>query len=268
MRVILTVVLLYVSLPAFAQMQGWWNAVNANQTAPASGGAAWTPASLTGLYAWWKADAGVYSDLGTTPAANGNTVAQWNNQATAGGATLNLRSPAGQPTYYTGVINGNPALWFNGTSAYMTNHTFSAALPSTYFIIAAMTNVTSGQHAYAGNVGGNNWTFRQYGPNGDIDLYSGTDLDIGNQGDANTNYWTVVWNGASTLVRKRGVQVGSGNSGNTINPVNGDFIMGAEPGFDQNFSGYIMEMFIVTNIAVTGSDLTSAENYMKTRAGL
>jgi len=53
------------------------------------GGASWaggafTPASLPGLIDWWKADAQVFSDAGTTPCTNGTTVQQWNDQSGSG----------------------------------------------------------------------------------------------------------------------------------------------------------------------------------------
>ncbi len=61
-----------------------------------------------------KADAGVYSDNGTTPAVTDATaVQQWNDQSTitnhAGQTTA-----ANKPAFYNSVINGYPALRFSG----------------------------------------------------------------------------------------------------------------------------------------------------------
>jgi hypothetical protein len=78
--------------------------------------AAWTPASLgAALIAWYKADAGVYTDNGTTLATNGQSVQQWNDQS---GNGFHLHQTAGinKPTYLTGVLNSLPVIDSNAGS--------------------------------------------------------------------------------------------------------------------------------------------------------
>ncbi|MEJ0029116.1 MAG: hypothetical protein WDO15_01525 [Bacteroidota bacterium] len=65
----------------------------------------------TGLTWWLKADANTYKDLGTTPAADGDLVEQWNDQAPPHINTTSVTS-TNRPTYKTNIINGNPVLRF------------------------------------------------------------------------------------------------------------------------------------------------------------
>ncbi|HNF01768.1 MAG TPA: LamG domain-containing protein, partial [Ferruginibacter sp.] len=61
---------------------------------------------------WLKADAGAYSDAGITPAVNGQTVQQWNDQS--GNANHAAQATAGlRPVFVTNVLNGQPALRFS-----------------------------------------------------------------------------------------------------------------------------------------------------------
>lgn len=75
------------------------------------GGGGFTPASLTGLIGWYKSDAGVYVDAGSTLAANGQTVQQWNDQSGTGNH-LTQAASGNRPVYTTGLLNGLPGLVF------------------------------------------------------------------------------------------------------------------------------------------------------------
>lgn len=70
----------------------------------------------TGLSLWLKANNGVYSDLGTTPANDGDLVSQWNDQTGIGSITTEAQiSPTTNITYVAGVANYNPVVRFDGT---------------------------------------------------------------------------------------------------------------------------------------------------------
>ena len=68
-----------------------------------------TPADLPSLLAWYKADTGVYSDAGTTVAAEGAAVNQWNDQS---GHAYHLRqaTDANGPIYSATGFNGTHGL--------------------------------------------------------------------------------------------------------------------------------------------------------------
>lgn len=65
----------------------------------------------TNLRWWMQANAGVYSDNGTTLAVDGNGVQQWNDQSAI--ANHARQATAGnKPIYKTSILNGNPVLRF------------------------------------------------------------------------------------------------------------------------------------------------------------
>lgn len=76
-----------------------------------AGGGAFTPAQLTGLVAWYKADVGVFSDAGVTPAVNSGNVQQWNDQS-GHGYNLIQATTANKPTFLTAGLNSKPAVSF------------------------------------------------------------------------------------------------------------------------------------------------------------
>lgn len=82
-----------------------------------AGGGSWTPASLgTALVAWYKADANVYNDAGTTLATNGQTVQQWNDQS-GNGFNLSQATAGNRPTYQSAGYNSLPAVNFTSASS-------------------------------------------------------------------------------------------------------------------------------------------------------
>jgi hypothetical protein len=85
-----------------------------------------TPASLPGLIGWYKADAGVFSDAGITPATNGGTIQQWNDQSGHGNNLLQATS-ASRPTYTTGALNSLPVIDNPSAMFMQTNSSFALA---------------------------------------------------------------------------------------------------------------------------------------------
>lgn len=69
------------------------------------------PGGVAGAVVWLRADKNVYTDAGSTLAANGQTVQQWNNQ---GQSAYNVvQSTSGnRPQYVTSAMNFNPVLRF------------------------------------------------------------------------------------------------------------------------------------------------------------
>lgn len=89
------------------------------------------PSTLgSALFAHWKADANVYSDLGTTLVTNGGTVRQWNDQS---GNTRHLfqNTSANRPIYRSSSINNLPGIEFDGSipKILVTTASFSLSPP-------------------------------------------------------------------------------------------------------------------------------------------
>jgi hypothetical protein len=101
---------------------------------------------------WLDATAGVYKDAGTTLAADGETIQQWNDQSGQGNHAA--QATAGQrPTYKTNVINGKPAIRFTSGSA--TNVLLPAGFDSAFssaeiFIVLRINNDPPGADVSSG----------------------------------------------------------------------------------------------------------------------
>ena len=89
-----------------------------------------------GLDVWHKADAGAYKDAGVTPAANGDVIRQWNDNAPTG-FNVGQATAQYQPTFDDDAINYNPAFNFDGTDDYLFNTGFSLSGNTTNFIVAS-----------------------------------------------------------------------------------------------------------------------------------
>lgn len=73
-----------------------------------------TPDQVSGLYGWWKADAGCYKDLGSTLCVTTDTIEQWNDQS-GNGHNLTQTTSGKRPQYLTSILNGLPVTrWAGG----------------------------------------------------------------------------------------------------------------------------------------------------------
>ena len=90
---------------------------------------------------WLKADAGVYTDAGTTTATNGQTVQQWNDQSSnnnhAAQATSNLR-----PVFVTNVLNGQPVVRFSSHMLVTPSLDFTGTDKADFYIVYKSSNLT------------------------------------------------------------------------------------------------------------------------------
>lgn len=79
---------------------------------------AWTPAQLPGLWAWYRADQGLYSETtgGDPVTTNGDAVARWEDISGAG-RHLTQTTFGRRPTLSINAVNGKPALAFNASNS-------------------------------------------------------------------------------------------------------------------------------------------------------
>ncbi|MES2681386.1 MAG: T9SS type A sorting domain-containing protein [Bacteroidota bacterium] len=114
-----------------------------SQTGPAGVGTNVTSTQQNRI--WYKADAGVFSNAGTTLAVSGSQVQQWNDQSGVGNHAVQATS-ANRPTYRLNMANGFPALRLNG-SQWITSGAFPSIANNvgyTYIIVVKDTNFTAG----------------------------------------------------------------------------------------------------------------------------
>jgi len=89
----------------------------------------------TGNVLWLKADAAVYNDAAATAlAANGQTVAQWNDLS-GNNANAICTPAASRPTFVANVINGNPVLRFSNHYLQTSNIDLSATDKTDMYVV-------------------------------------------------------------------------------------------------------------------------------------
>ena len=168
--------------------------------------APFSPTDIAGLEVWLKADGDVYN-TGTTQATDGQTVATW---VDASGNGNNATSIAA-PTFETNVINGKPAIRWNGDKMEVAN--FSGVQPTTIFLVVSRT--TDGA-AMTYIDGLDQFTQLVYctSPSGTLAMYAGS--GIGGTGP-DTGDWGVIsanFNGGSSTAFLNGTSaIGAGNTG-------------------------------------------------------
>ena len=97
-----------------------------------------------GSLIWLKADAGVYTDAGITPATNGQAVQQWNDQ-TVNGYNVSQTTAARKPTFVAVASDGKPALQFSGAQLMnsLSIVDWSATNVANFFIVCKTTSPNS-----------------------------------------------------------------------------------------------------------------------------
>lgn len=142
---------------------------------------AFLPSDLP-LVAWWKADAGVFKDAGTTPAANNDTVQQWNDQS-GHGNNLTQGTAGSRPTYKTAIIGSQAVVRCDGAASLMTGPAvFPTSTPWT-LVVVAVQRATSSGNMVSGTSGHafyfNNTTTPNVFVGGTIELVSTTSVATG-----------------------------------------------------------------------------------------
>lgn len=229
---------------------------------------------------WLKADAGAYSDAGTTLAANNDTVQQWNDQSGNGNHVLQ-GTAADRPTYKTNIQNGVAAVRFDG-SDYMTKSALvTNAASGSVFVVA---NSTGGGNntvwSATDNTSDSHYLLYRFGQSGggaqsiitEVNTVAGavaTDstfrlYEIHSSGTA----YTIVVNG---VAESKTVVVGSDNGDWSADVTSRNiFTVGALnilSGIVQLFTGDIGEIAIC-DTQITGANLTNMRSYLNTKWAL
>lgn len=220
-----------------------------------------SPLQITGCVLWLKADQINLTD--------GAAVGTWTDQSTAANSCTQS-TVANKPVYHTNVINGLPAVQFDGIAQYMSfTSTGAFVLPFSAFVVIRPTADTSAQISYATvleNGGGNNngcfiavkLTASVWGTFTNADLSSGNALTSAN------NYLLETTGAASsTFLYQKGVQVATSATSES----GGSGGLGSNPLSSRWYKGYIAEA-IVYNTVLSSPNRISVENYLISKYAL
>jgi hypothetical protein len=130
---------------AFAMVQGKLRTATGRIAMPDLGGS-FSPANVSGLAIWLKADAII-------GLADGDPVTTWEDSSTNNRDATQATS-ASKPTYKTAIINGKPVVRFDGVDDLMASSLSMATKPLTAFVVAKFTDFTVPRTMFGASVNG------------------------------------------------------------------------------------------------------------------
>jgi hypothetical protein len=211
----------------------------------------WSPAKLSSLAFWAKADSGVYTDAAkTTLATDGQLVYTWVDRKN--GADLVQATEANRPTYNINQINGKPVLTFNAThwltSTYDQNNGYSMAY------ILYTTEGDANKYICASNAALNNYIYIRSIES--VRISAGTIIDPFPSGSYPLSIAVclyVIYNGASSNAELNGTVGTAADAGTTALT---DLRVGCKHDDNGGWIGQIAEV-------VYFSEVLSAANKLK-----
>jgi hypothetical protein len=215
------------------------------------------PSSIAGLQFWVRADLGITMD-------GSNNVSNWADQS-GNGRDLTAATTA-RPLFVTNLINGMPAVRFNGTANVMKTGSFTTAQPLTFFIVLKNVAWTDGKRVLSSDTGANDPQILQRGTGSGFTLQS--NLSDGPQvtgaGTTNYHYLKAIFNGTSS---KLSIDGGSdATSGNNLANSMTFVWLGSDNSGD--FSNVEIAEAFLYNSAITGANLTNVNSYLHGLYGL
>lgn len=240
-----------------------------NPYAFAASGGAWTPASLTGLQFWLKADAiGGLND--------GDAITTWADSSGNGNDATQSTGTA-KPTYKTGILNGLPCARFDGGDSLRGGGTTS--ITGTTLTAFAIVSLNSGSANYARVLslsasGQNDYnSAARAAPilrNSNTQALASFRNNVVRSSGAivyGTHAYVVsIFDGTNHTIYVNGVAGSALASSGTF--AISAYALGDNYLTDSSFlNGDIVECG-VTNTNVSGADLTSLQSYLSTRSGI
>lgn len=217
-----------------------------------------TPATVTSatLAQWLKADVGVYSDAGITPAANGGTIQQWNDQS-GNGWHVSQGTAGTRPTYQAPIHSDTGAIVFTTKYLESSGATFvNAATALTIFMI--MEQDSSGI-VLSCNSGGSGLEFNVTGGGGMHSYFTTRGVDIATtsatawlheldyDGSQSTNATKYIHR-ANNVART----ASGGGTVPTALPSNNGIRIGNSAGSSAPWTGKLREVVVLTGVLSAG----------------
>ncbi len=213
---------------------------------------------------WLKADAGAYTDAGTTLATDGQTVRQFNDQS-GNGNHASQATAGNRPLWIAAGQNGLPVLRFDGIDDYLDTALSAVSQPYTLFIVGKATNIGTNAARFVDANSVNRALFGVKATTGLTQQFAGSLLEgAGNRSGA-FHQWTALYNGASSLSRMDGAsEIATANAGTNSWAT---LRIGADnvPAASSQLNGDICEIILYPSDQTT--KFATVEGYLKTRWG-
>lgn len=217
--------------------------------------AAIQPSAISGLQAWWKADA-------ITGLTNGSPVASWVDSS--GNSRPMTQSSSGlRPTYVTNVQNGLPGVLFTSTSGSGLISGYDPGVTNSVFLVYIQTNNSGGGIQRAIQSQSSNGPI--LGPYQNVQTYyNGAGFIQGAAVTLNTPYLQeAIQQGASVIntFYVNGTTIGNNSSTGGGVSYGGGMAFSSGGAFNEPFQGYILET-IVYNRALSQLERNQIEQYI------
>jgi hypothetical protein len=221
-----------------------------------------TPANISSLAAWYKADAGLYQErtgasATTLAVAGDDPVGTWLDQS-GNARHLKATSDGVRPLLKLAIQNGRQIVRFDGTDDHLKADAFTLNQPEHFFIVGKPTN---GSVWWDGNVNG---SMRGWFLNGVDRLL----LYAGSNGPEIASWvngaWSIIsgqYNGANSYIRRNAAASITGNPG-AVN--GGGFVLCATPGGTAPTACDVAEVIIYSS-AISVAEETRVRNYLNKR---
>lgn len=173
-------------------------------------------------------------------------------------------SATGSPTYRTGIINGKPVVRYDGADDFHQGTFTTISQPNETFLVAAARSTATGNNEVLLDGGSRLEQSLYQTGSGDWTWRSGT---ANTDGTADTSFhlYDLQWDGASSVYRIDGTQIGTGDAG--TNNLTG-LTLGAFAASAFSYGPYdIAEVFNYSN-ALSTSERGSLESYVETEYGI
>lgn len=228
----------------------------------ASSAAAWTPASLPSLAAWYTAGPSwCFTDAaGTVPAGDGDLVRVWKDR-TASARNLVQGTSGNRPTL--ALSGGRWFVVFDGTNdSVLYTGAFIAAQPFTAFFAARTGVAAVSENVFDGGATGGRAIAGKLS-SGTYRLFAGVSLD-GAPADASLHAFTGLFNGESSALRQDAAQVLAGDVDVGV-PDAGLRVGANNTGANTFLNGAVAELFFSASDAT--ASFAEAEAYLKAAWG-
>lgn len=229
-----------------------------------------SPDELEDLELWFKADAGVYTDAGSTAASDGEAVQQWNDQSGNNRNMVQLTASI-KPTYKTGIINDLPVLRFDGGD-YLQGTWNSINTPFHLFLVSQVSNTSQDQFSsYFASYGTSPpaKSFQlDFGASGEWrslhTLNAGSGFAEPELGTPSTDVVIMELQGGSSGIQVRLDGVDGDSAADPTNGTFGNFAVGRNRGVSNFLTGDIAEV-IVCSAELSASDAAGIRTYLTNR---
>lgn len=210
------------------------------------------------------ADAGVFSDAGTTPSVNNGPVAQWNDQSGNGFHVHN----SGSPTFKTGIKNSLPIVRLDGIDDLVTRNVTQQGQPMVIFLVANVTGSPLYILSSGGPSPGTEFGYGQIITGGEYTAHAGATGCHYTFGSIPEGFQvtTIILNGASSQIKINGVSKVTGNAGASRDLVG--VTLGGSVNPPSAWTGMDVAEMIIYNSALSSPDEAEVLAYLRAKWGI